>query len=61
MAKAKKGFDCECEYALFPLGKGFPLCSYKIVTERKVHEVRLRDFPMCDKHKCPKEIEPAKG
>lgn len=54
MAKTKR-FDCECEYALCPLGKGFPLCSYKVVTERR-HEARLQDFPMCDKSMCPKKI-----
>lgn len=54
MAKIKKPVE-DCEYVIYPLGKGLPLCIYKPATEKTLDGVKLRELPIC-KHQgyCPK-------
>lgn len=54
MAKINRNLERDCNYVLYPLGNGLPLCSYFIVKEHRLANARLNDFPMCDKMKCPK-------
>ena len=46
MAKIKKPVE-DCEYVIYPLGKGLPLCIYKPATEKTLDGVKLRDLPIC--------------
>lgn len=56
MAKIKKYMDkSECVHVIFPLGKGLPLCTYTLTKEHKI--MKLKDFPMCNKRKCPLKQE----
>lgn len=54
MAKMKRQTKWDtCPYALFPLGKGFPLCNYGIKLNEKI---TIKDFPICmNKNICIKE------
>lgn len=54
MAKIKRNLEIECNYVLYPVGNGLPLCAYTITKEHKLADAKLRDFPVCDKHRCPK-------
>lgn len=54
MAKIKRNLEIECSYVLYPVGNGLPLCAYTITKEHKLADAKLMDFPVCDKHRCPK-------
>ena len=48
MAKMKKPSSSDtCPEAIFPLGKGLPLCMFDICREHRIHGVKLQDIPMC--------------
>ena len=54
MAKIKKPTE-DCEYVIYPLGKGLPLCLYQVAKEKRLDGVKLRDLPICKyKNSCPK-------
>lgn len=57
MAKMKKPTKAdECGEAIFPLGKGLPLCMYQICQEGRLADVKLQDIPPCGlPRKCYKE------
>ncbi len=57
MAKMKKPSSSDtCSEAIFPLGKGLPLCMFNICREHRTLEVKLRDIPICGLPKfCYKE------
>lgn len=57
MAKMKKDNSIDtCPEAIFPLGKGLPLCMFDICREHRIREVKLTDIPVCKKPKgCYKE------
>lgn len=57
MAKVKKPAE-DCNYVIYPLGKGLPLCLYQVVKDKKLDDVKLRDLPICKyKNHCPKPEE----
>lgn len=58
MAKMKKESPWDnCEYALFPLGKGMPICAYGVEIP-KGEEPSLKYFYHCFKNgKCRKELQ----
>lgn len=48
----------DCNYVIYPLGKGLPLCLYQVVKDKKLDDVKLRDLPICKyKNNCPKTKE----
>lgn len=57
MAKIKRYEEPDCAYKLCPLGKGLPLCAYRIIEEQKLAEAKLNDFPLCDKSTCPRQTQ----
>ena len=57
MAKIKKPIE-DCNYVIYPLGKGLPLCLYQVVKDKKLDDVKLRELPICKyKNYCPKAYE----
>lgn len=57
MAKIKKTTTPDtCPEAIFPLGKGVPMCMFDICREHRTKDVKLQDIPFCrhPKH-CYKE------
>lgn len=56
MAKIKKEMKWDnCPYALFPFGKGAPICSYGVEPKE---DISLKDFHPCMQNKvCLKEQE----
>lgn len=54
MAKMKRQAKWDtCPHALFPFGKGMPLCSYGVKLSA---EITVKDFPLCMwKNICIKE------
>ena len=54
MAKIKRPASWDnCPHALFPFGKGMPLCSYGIKAKENM---TAKEFPLCmDKNVCRKE------
>ena len=57
MTKSKNSIE-DCNYAIYPLGKGLPLCLYRIVKDKKLDDVKIRELPICKyKNYCPKAEE----
>lgn len=45
--------DDKCIHAIYPLGKGLPLCSFPVTKRGKAEGVTLKDFPVCkEKGRC---------
>lgn len=59
--KKSKELEPDCSYVLYPLGKGLPFCSYEIIKEHRLAEVKLSDFPPCDPKHCPMKKEKEKN
>lgn len=51
MSKITK-YASECAYAIHPLGLGLPLCTFGKATAHELAEVKLQDFPVCEKKRC---------
>ena len=57
MVKIKNPTE-DCNYVIYPLGKGLPLCLYQVVKDKKLDDVKLRELPICKyKNYCPKTEE----
>lgn len=45
-------------YAIRPLGKGLPLCTYNALKNHELSKMKLQDFPVClFKGVCYKELD----